>query len=148
MSSSRSFYSSAEKRRVVSLYNRSKGRKSLGDVARECNISGGRRLVRKWVILFNNKKNKEKERKGPGRPRILTTNEAYNLIKRQTERSNEQMSPINNRQLLSTIESTTGHHPSLRTVERYSKEFGSKTKRTITRTKSEGNLYTFIRISF
>jgi len=139
MVASHPHYSSGYKKAVVDYWTENDEGGSLGALARRFKIKGGAKTVKRWIDGFDGSEQSLVERSRSGRPRILTCKESYQTILFPILSSNRSSTAISYTSLIPSVLHQTGKSISLRSIQRYGRRRGIKSKSTLKRTSRERN---------
>lgn len=128
------------KHHILTLYQPRNRNRSFQSLAHQYNIKGGKQVIQKWYKQWNGTPQSLERKKGSGRPKLLTSTEVREYIKRPIRNKNRSCIPVHYPQLLSSIHEKTGKQISIQTLRRIGKQqLGVKQKRTKKRTADESN---------
>lgn len=131
-------FTAEQKQLILSQYSAHDHSRSYRSLAHQYGISKDGRTVRRWMKRWDGTIESLKQRKGAGRPRILTPLQAHNHITQPVTAANRRHQPIHYRSIHTRLQHSLNKSMSLRSVQRYGRSMCKiKDKTVIPRESSE-----------
>lgn len=126
------------KHKILMEYRRGDRGASFSVLARRHKIKGGKKAIQYWYSQWKGTPNSLERRKGSGRKFILTPSQVDQYINKPILKKNKKHQAVSYPELMDTLHENSPSNISLRTVQRYGKQWvGIQCKTTIPRTLDE-----------
>jgi transposase-like protein len=127
-----------QKHEILMEYQRYSRTHSFSSLALRHSVHDGERTVRNWYQRWDGTVASLQQRKGAGRPNILTPTEVQHNIQQPIRRSNRLAQQVKYTKIAEQVRQNTGKSVSVQTVRRIGKQqLGASRKRGKKRTAAE-----------
>jgi transposase len=130
------------KHHILTQYRSHSSDASFVALARRYAVNGGESTIRKWHQMWNGTVASLQRKAVSGRPRKLSRGQVQRHVQRRIVTANKRSQAVHYPSMLPAIKAATRTDISLRTLQRYGQEEGTKEKRSKKRTAAESKCTT------